>query len=216
VKKFDIIFVIILMLILAGCQQKNSTADIAKNAVTGSASQTAVISQSQNTSEKKIEATDKNAGSPAQTTNQETNKRETKTQESKNQAAAVQNNTKPQADPKKAPATAFTLIVSRNKGADVLINKKITIVDKKSVLDYLRDYASVIDEGGFIKGINDFKTIPSTELTAEQKKAGILGVDWFLYQNDKKTGYGAADIYPENGDVIQLDYKEWTYKDLAP
>ena len=83
------------------------------------------------------------------------------------------------------------------------------------MLDYLRDNVTVMDDGGF-KSIEGLEAITSMKLTSEQKNSGIMGVDWFIYLNEVKSKSGAGDIVPKDGDIINIDYREWTYKDLAP
>jgi hypothetical protein len=113
-----------------------------------------------------------------------------------------------------APKNSFTLVLSKNKGKDIIFEKKIEIVDNKNLMAYLKDNAKVVESGGFIKSINDLQSIPTDKLTEEQKKAGIMGVDWFIAVNGKSASKGANDIYPQNGDNINVDYREWSPKDF--
>jgi hypothetical protein len=111
---------------------------------------------------------------------------------------------------------SFTLSITENKGSKVILNKKIDISLKKPLMEYLKAEASVIEEGGFIKSINGISSISASKLTSEQKKAGVLGVDWFVYVNGKKALVGAYDVFPKSGELINLDFKEWTYQDYGP
>lgn len=110
---------------------------------------------------------------------------------------------------------SFTLSITENKGAKVILNREIDITSKESLMEYLKEEASVIDDGGFIKAINNISSISANKLTSEQKKAGVLGVDWFIYVNSKKASTGAYDIYPKKNDLVNLDFKEWGYQDYG-
>ena len=137
---------------------------------------------------------------------------------SKADSGKTTGNTKPSvsASPAAKKSETFTLLVTQDKKSKEIINKKIEISSKKSLMDFLKKEASVIEDGGFVKSINDISSIASSKLTAEQKKAGVLGVDWFIYVNGKKTSVGAYDVYPKSNDIVNLDYREWTYQDYGP
>ncbi|CAM2839825.1 DUF4430 domain-containing protein [Hathewaya histolytica] len=121
-------------------------------------------------------------------------------------------------NPAKKPDETFTLVISKNTKSytggnpQVLLKKQLKIQSGKSLMSYLRENSSVIDEGGFIKSINGTRSlypIPNSKKTADQKKNGIMGIDWFIYSNGSKISVGANDLYPKNGDVILFDFHEW-------
>lgn len=110
----------------------------------------------------------------------------------------------------------FTLKITRDSGKSVILNKKVSITGNNSAMYYLRKNAAVEDDGGFIKAINGLRTVSQMNLSSDLKSKGVMGIDWFIYLNNKKTSCGINDVYPKNGDILNLDYKAWTYKELAP
>ncbi|MFX0547705.1 DUF4430 domain-containing protein [Hathewaya histolytica] len=127
-------------------------------------------------------------------------------------------------NPPKKPDETFTLVISKNTKSytggnpQVLLKKQLKIQSGKSLMSYLRENSSVIDEGGFIKSINGTRSlypIPNSKKTTEQKKNGIMGIDWFIYSNGSKISVGANDLYPKNGDVILFDFHEWNKSEFS-
>ncbi len=208
-----------IMLIMAGCQSKNISQNESKLGSVQTGNNAAINTAPGNTSDntagtdnKNVESTSSNEQNTSTTAANNTAKSDDK----KVQTSNTQTAEKPKEEQKKPESGSFTLFISKNRGTEEILRKKVQIKDNKSLLDYLRDNVSVMDDGGFIKSIEGFESITSMKLTSEQKKAEIMGVDWFLFQNEEKTKSGANDIVPKNGDIINLDYREWTYKDLAP
>lgn len=201
-KRLAIFLVMLLMFLSAGCQTKNEPQNNDVQVHIKSEVQPAPSSQSSS----EDSTTSQTASTPAKQAQPSTSQ------------AGTQNQTASSTPPKiQVPAKeSFTVVVSKSNGSEELIKKVLEIKGKKSVLSYLRDVCNVVDEGGFIKSIENLKAVTSSELTQEQKKSGILGVDWFIYLNGEKTARGANDIFPKDGDVINFDYREWSYKDLAP
>lgn len=119
---------------------------------------------------------------------------------------------------------SFILIVSKDmkgknsKKPQVLLKKQIKISKDKNAITYLRENCTVIENGGFIKSINgnhNLYPIPNSKKTEEQKKNKILGVDWFIYLNEKKSSVGANDIVPVKGDILHFDIHEWDRSEFS-
>lgn len=108
----------------------------------------------------------------------------------------------------------YTLMLVKDKGSEVVLNKELNVEDNKNLMQYLRENAEVIDNGGFIKSINGIESVPTDKLTDEQKKSGVMGVDWFILVNEKSIPKGANDIFPQSNDIIKVVYKEWSPKDF--
>lgn len=118
----------------------------------------------------------------------------------------------------------FTFIVSKDmkgkisKKPQILLKKQIKISKDKNAMTYLRENCTVIENGGFIKSINgnhNLYPIPSSKKTEEQKKNKILGIDWFIYLNEKKSSVGVNDIIPIKGDILHLDIHEWDKSEFS-
>lgn len=216
VKKYTVFIVLTLMIIIVGCQskeirQKDNTISSSQNisssapeAASNSSTSVAVNQKTEGVSGSNGEKTTAAAGN---TSNVQKNKSQTSTSKTAS---------KPEEEQKQPEPGSFTLLISKNRGVDEVFKEKILIQDNKSLMDYLRDNVSIKDEGGFIKSIEGINSVASKDLTPEQKSAGIIGIDWFIFQNETKTKSGANDIIPKSGDIINLDYREWTYKDMAP
>lgn len=216
VKKFAVFIVLALMVIITGCQgkeirQKDNTLSSSQN-ISSSAPETASDS---NTSVPVNQKTEVVPGSNGEKTTAAAGNASS-LQENKSQTSTPKAASKPNEGQKQSEPGSFTLLISKNRGVDEVLKEKILIQDNKSLMDYLRENVSIKDEGGFIKSIEGIESVASRDLTPEQKSAGIMGVDWFIFQNETKTKSGANDIIPKSGDIINLDYREWTYKDMAP
>ncbi|KAJ50357.1 hypothetical protein BD780_000516 [Clostridium tetanomorphum] len=123
-----------------------------------------------------------------------------------------------------ADKNTFTLIIAKElkgytgKDSEILVKKQIHIEGNKSAMTYLRENSQIRDKGGFIyeiNGIHNLYPIPASKKTPEQKKLKIMGIDWFIYLNGKKTSTGANDVYPKPGDELLLDIHEWDRRELA-
>lgn len=219
-RKYAVFLILTLMLLIVGCQSK----DISQNqntidrvqADSNTADSTQAKEETTGNSEEISSNTESALDSSNQSSSTESAGNPDRNDDKNTQALSSQPAAKPSAEEKKSDPGSFTLFISKNKGAEEILRKKISILENKPLLDYLRDNTAVKDEGGFIKAIEGLEAITSKDLTSEQKNAGIMGVDWFIFQNNVKTKSGAGDIYPENGDIINLDYSEWTYKDMGP
>lgn len=216
VKKYAVFIVLALMIIIAGCQskeirQKDNTLSSSQN-ISSSAPEAASDSSSSVAVNQKTEGVSGSNGEKTGTAASNASS----VQKNKSQTSTTKTASKPNEEQKQPEPGSFTLFISKNRGVDEVFKEKLSIKDNKSLMDYLRDNVSIRDEGGFIKSIEGLESVASKDLTPEQKSAGIIGVDWFIFQNETKTKSGANDIIPKNGDIINLDYREWTYKDMAP
>jgi hypothetical protein len=219
-KKIITLLIITIMLAMAGCQSKNIPQNESTFGSTQTGSNAAINTTPGNISDNTAGKNNKNSESTTSSnelSNSTTGTNNTANGEDKKvQTSNTKTVVKPKEEQKKPEPGSFTLFISKNRDTEEILRKKIQIEDNKSLLDYLRDNVSVEDDGGFIKSIEGLQAITSMKLTSEQKKAGIMGVDWFIYENEVKSKSGAGDIVPKDGDIINIDYREWTYKDLAP
>ncbi|MBU5485609.1 DUF4430 domain-containing protein [Clostridium sp. MSJ-11] len=128
----------------------------------------------------------------------------------------------PKEDKKKKDS--FTLIIAKEskgytgKEPEILVEKDVEISEDKNAMTYLRENSDIRDKGGFIYEINEIRSIypiPASKKTDEQKKLGVLGVDWFIYLNGEKTSVGANDVYLNPGDELLLDYHEWDKREFS-
>lgn len=214
-KKYVVFLLLTLMLIISGCQGKDAQKDGTispgqniSNSSQGTSSNSTIVSADESTKSASTGDDGKNTAAAAGNTSSE---QKNKTETSSNKAVS-----KPKGEQKQPEAGSFTLFISKNRGSEEIFKKKLLIKEKKSLMDYLRDNVNVLDDGGFVKSIEGLESVSSKDLTPEQKGSGIMGIDWFIYQNGAKSKSGADDIVPKNGDIINLDYREWTYKDMAP
>jgi hypothetical protein len=126
--------------------------------------------------------------------------------------------------PIKVDNNTFTLIISNgvkgclNGKGNILLKKVLKVNGKKDVLAFLKENSEVIETGGFIKYINGLKSmypVPGSQMTDLLKAKGVMGVDWFIYLNNKKTLVGASAIYPQKDDVIMFDYHYWNKDEFS-
>lgn len=107
----------------------------------------------------------------------------------------------------------FKLLVTTD--GNEIVNKNLKILDKKSVMYYLRENAKVKDKNGFICEINGIKRKEFNELTEKEIKDGYLSADWFIYVNGKRANVGANDIRIKEKDTINVAYEKWDYTSLV-
>lgn len=208
-KKIAAVLLAIVMVFAIGCQRKE--ASISSNSNT---------TLKQEETAKNLEDTNSVATSKTQGTTEaqagNTSTATTTPTTTDKSSSTTKTTTQTKKEPQKEATSTFTILITKDRGKVEILKKELTIDTEKSLMDYLRDNTDVTDEGGFLKSIEGYTAVLSNELSADQKSAGIMGVDWFIYRNNEKTKSGAGDITPTKGDIIQLDYREWTYKDLAP
>ncbi len=117
-------------------------------------------------------------------------------------------------DPPKG--NAFNLVITKGNGAKTLKSKVVNVESNKNAMDYLKDVADVAElQGkGFINGIDGLINVDIKDLSVADRKAGLLGKDWFIYLNGKLTDTGATGVKPKAGDTLNFDYHEWDWHSL--
>lgn len=106
---------------------------------------------------------------------------------------------------KTAPASettdTFTLLLTRDWGAEVLDTEMVRIEPEHNLLEYMQEEWQVTtgSGGGFIKGINGLESV---------SKSGD-SYDWFFYVNGETAQKGAEEVEPKAGDTIYWDYHQW-------
>ena len=202
-KKIIVLLITASMIFTVSCSGSTKTAGNSNQAKTSASTATAVPANSSKSSAKEVTQSKPPAKSTGSSGN---NVQTTKKSTSQSNTVIKKQNT---------VSKYFTLKITRDSGKSVILNKKIVISGNNSAMYYLRKNANVEDNGGFIEAINGLKTVSQANLSSDLKSQGIMGIDWFIYLNNKKTSCGINDVYPKNGDTLNLDYKAWTYKDLA-
>lgn len=201
-KKLAVLLIAFSMIFTISCSGSSKTAGSDNTAKTTASAPSAVSNNS--------------SSAPANTAPQ--NKTAASTSNSLKSSAPAAKSTEKSSAPVKKQINVpdyFTLKITRDGGKSVILNKKIAMNGSKSAMYYLEKSANVEDNGGFIQAINGLRSVSEANLTSDEKSRGIMGIDWFIYLNNKKTGCGINDIYPKKGDILNLDYKAWTYKDMA-
>lgn len=227
-KKYKKILSIVLSLLIClsiGCGNvcKPSTTESNGKTLNGSNKNTNITTSKIENKEDSIESKENSNKVPST----DTNDKRTTSIKSKDDNVKSKTNSKHknESDNNKEKDNKFTLIISKElkgytgKESIVIENKNVNISEKKNAMTYLRENASISEKGGFIyeiNGIHNTYPIPSSQKTAEQKKLGIMGIDWFIYLNDEKTPVGANDIYPKKGDVLIFDFHEWDKREFVP
>ena len=98
------------------------------------------------------------------------------------------------------------VVVTENFGAEILVDEVIEVSDGTSALKALRRLVEVGTAygGGFIESINGIKSkYPKQE-------------DWFIYLNGIATNKGAGQCRLYDGDVLHLDFHDWTFRTFIP
>ena len=107
----------------------------------------------------------------------------------------------------------FTFVLKDN-GKEIL-NKTIELDTDKSALQYLSENVEFKqDSTGLICEIEGIGNKNIKELTVEQLEKGIIGMDWFIYLNGKKTPVGAPAVFMKNGELLSFEFREWDWRDL--
>lgn len=230
-KRLALIVLVVIALFAAGCGQKasisdssqkssNDTQQVEQSAATNS--ETAQQSESSNKSDSKTNITQQDTkssqiDSESKKTEQSTPAQSKASTKQSNKAAADKSNTaKKTLPPIKKESSTFTLLITKNNKSSVVLKKEVKIAANKTLLDYLNENASIEDNGGFITSINGITSVPQSDLSSDEISKGILGKDWFIYVNGAKSPVGADGIAPKKGNMINLDFRAWTAKDLAP
>lgn len=237
IKNISRILIILMMMFLVGCGAANNQST---NKSEATSTENTVINKKDVSKEVKVDKTQvketKNEQSKQTTKVKKVDdsKKKTDNKVNKNEKVKVvekkdisKNTTKTTANKvNKAPTkdNTFLLVISQEskgytgKAPKIIFKKKIAISGNKSAMTYLRDNCDIRDKGGFIyevNGIHNIYPIPKSKKTEEQKNLKILGIDWFLYVNGKKTSVGANDVYPKQNDELLLDIHEWDKRELS-
>ncbi|WP_125152139.1 cell wall-binding repeat-containing protein [Clostridium rectalis] len=125
-----------------------------------------------------------------------------------NSSGSSNNNLKPNSD-------EVCILVLKDNGSSTLISKNLKIEKDKNALDYLKSVAKISESDGFIDSIEGLSSVTNSSLTLEERKKGVLGIDWFIYINGKKSSKGVKEIYPTGGDSIKFVYEKWDWKSLV-
>ncbi|GAA0115412.1 DUF4430 domain-containing protein [Clostridium senegalense] len=147
--------------------------------------------------------------------------------ESSNNASdvATKKEERPEVVESKPEEDTFTMIIGKDikgytgKSPQQVKELTLKVEDGKNAMTYLRENTVMQENGGFIfeiDGIHNFYPIPENQKTPEQKKNGVLGIDWFIYLNNKMTPVGANDVYVKKGDVLLFDFHEWDIREFSP
>lgn len=101
----------------------------------------------------------------------------------------------------KAPGTS-RIIVTRDFGAEVLLEAEVSLADAASALDALKAAWKVETAygGGFVNAIGDLRSTFGR---------GGSPQDWFFYVNGIQANTGAADYRLTDGDVQSWDFHSW-------
>lgn len=102
------------------------------------------------------------------------------------------------------------LLVTRDFGSKVLVEKSATVTGSPTVMDVLAKNAKVETAygGGFINSING--------LASGHTDSGGAKIDWFYCVNGIQASVGAADLKVRAGDKIWWDYHDWSSVSFVP
>ncbi len=97
-----------------------------------------------------------------------------------------------------------TLVVSKDFGKELILERKIEIKAGTNAIDALRIVASIKTEygGSFISSING--------IVSSSKS------DWFFYINGISANVGAGDYVLRDGDIEHWDFRDWSYLQSVP
>jgi len=103
-----------------------------------------------------------------------------------------------------------TIVVTRDFGKELLLEREIEIEPDTSALDALQMVADVETKygGGFVSSING--------ISLEYGGANKSKKDWFFYINGVASNMGAKDYILQDGDVEHWDFKDWSYHQFVP
>lgn len=169
-----------------------------------------------------VDISEKNNSPNNEVVNSSKKTNSTEENKAKKEVAKIEKNT--EIDEKEKEDT-FTMIIAKelkgytDKESEIIDEVEVKISENKNAMTYLRENFDMKDKGGFIYEISEIHNIypiPESKKTPEQKELGVLGVDWFIYLNDKKTPVGANDVYPVKGDVLLFDFHEWDKREFSP
>ena len=109
-----------------------------------------------------------------------------------------------------AAAIEVGLVVTRDFGKQVLLEKAVEVAPATSAMAALQKVASVETKygGGFVSAING--TGSKYEGDSGNKR------DWFFYINGIQSSVGARDYLLQDGDIEHWDFRDWSYQMFVP
>ncbi len=105
-----------------------------------------------------------------------------------------------------APAGTALLLVTRDYGAEVIVEKYVEVSDGETIFEIMvRELDVATAYGGlFINGINGLESGYTGMRGSERKMA-----DWFFFLNGVAADTGPHDQPARPGQVVWWDYREW-------
>jgi hypothetical protein len=102
------------------------------------------------------------------------------------------------------------IIVTRDFGEEVIIERTIEVKPNTNAIDALKQVAAVETAygSGFVNGVNGTRTTFSTQ------SGGLR--DWFFSVNGITSGTGGLDYALRSGDVEQWDFHKWGFQQTIP
>ena len=94
-------------------------------------------------------------------------------------------------------AGTFTLKVTLDNGAEVVVDEEITPEEDMSLLDAMKENCDIEESDGLITSING---------NSQDFEKNIY---WFYNINGEFASVGAGEYYPQDGDLIEFDLHEW-------
>lgn len=110
----------------------------------------------------------------------------------------------------------FKIVLTKDNGKVNIASKNFKLEKDKNLIDYLKTMANIEISDGFVVGIDQYTNKKLCDLTDNQRKNGVLGVDWFIYINGNKSPVGISGIKISEKDVISFDYRQWDWHEIAP
>jgi hypothetical protein len=110
----------------------------------------------------------------------------------------------------KAGTTDVRILISRNFGQELMLDKTINIQSGQDALQILKVAAEVDTSygGGFVSSINGIASQYGGIKSGRQ--------DWFFYINGLMSNIGAVDYILHGGDVELWDFHEWSFHQFTP
>jgi major membrane immunogen (membrane-anchored lipoprotein) len=92
---------------------------------------------------------------------------------------------------------SVTIILSKDKEAEVLDEKEVVIQDGDNLLKVMKDNFDVVEDGGFITSIEGLAYDEANKMT------------WMFSVNSEPSMVGAGDVELKDGDTVNFDYQSW-------
>ncbi|MEY7999221.1 cell wall-binding repeat-containing protein [Clostridium sp. Mt-5] len=105
----------------------------------------------------------------------------------------------------------FTLEITKDNNGTLLKKQIFNIDGNKTVLGYLETMVDNIDlESGYINSMS----INGQNYLNNSAPDWSYGTSWFIYVNEEFASEGVQSMKPKTGDLIKLDYHDWTYETI--